>query len=286
MNTNIINRTDLVNLLFKDLNHIDVISPEEEERLFDIYRNPESTDEEKTAARDRLVMGNARLIVSLVKPFATEENFLDLFSEGAMGVMEAIDKFEPTRGLRLMSYALHYVRQRVNLYVCRVQPTVVNVNYNNIPKIRKASERFRQDHGREASEFELADLCQEMYGIKIKDPRDLMSALIVSTGASVADGDDVMDLEETDEYVQRTASENGYEETAANEETLSTVQTLLGALSEKERDIICMSFGIGYSHPYSNDDIGMKYDCCAERIRQIVAGAIKKLRTAGVSVAR
>lgn len=283
MKTNIINRTDLVNLLFKDLSHIEVISPEEEEKQFNIYHDPNSTESEKQAARDRLVLGNARLIVSLVKPFATEENFLDLFNEGALGVIEAIDKFEPTRGLRLMSYALHYVRQRVNLYVCRVQPTVVNVNYNNVPKIKKAAEAFRQEFGREPNEFELADRCKDMFGINVKDPRDLQAALVLSTSASMADGNDVVTLEESDEFTQKTATENGYETHVANEEQAAAVQELLGALSQKERDIVCMSYGIGYGHGYSNDDIALKYDCCAERIRQILNSALKKLRAASVT---
>ena len=274
---NFIERTNTVNALFKAANANDTISVEEEMMLINIYKDEKSSEEEKVTARNKLITGNLRYIIKLVKDFAgTGNDFDDLFQESILGIEDALDEYDVTTGTRFWTFAKHYIHQRVNLYLTRTAPLVVPANYTMQPKIKKARARFFQEHEREATEDELIDYIQELYGIKIKNRSDLYGVGLSYIQETYND-DDNREVQD-EEFNLKTASMNAFEEASERDEISDSMRKAMLTLSTKEREILCLAYGIGVDRQYKDYEIGEKMNYTSERIRQIRKKAEEKLK--------
>ena len=227
------------------------------------------------AALDKLVRANLRFVVSVAKQYQNQGLSLqDLINEGNLGLVKAAQRFDETRGFKFISYAVWWIRQSI-LQAVAEQARIIRLPMNQVgalAKVKKAISLMEQKLQRRPTAKEVA----EAVGMEEEKVEHLMSlnARHVSTDAPLDDNDDtnILDVFVQDNEVQT--------DTAVEQESASrAIRHSLDLLSEKERTILCMYFGLGTQREYSLEEIAMKLDISRERTRQIRDRALKRLRS-------
>jgi RNA polymerase sigma factor (sigma-70 family) len=240
-------------------------------------------------ARRHLIEANLRLVLNIAKQYRHMGiPFADLISEGNIGLMTAIDKFNPELGHRLSTYATWWIRQRILRYIISNQSIIRVPEHiiDKINKLRKETEKFRQRENREPTISELA----EQSGMSEEDIRKFSSAvpyiMSLEGGFEHSDGDELQ--ESVQPIADRVSGDNELFLRTLDE---ITVRSLLQHLDEKERYVICRRFGLqlddGERGSISQYDEGATLESLArergvsrERIRQIEREALRKMRKA------
>ena len=226
-------------------------------------------------ALDKLVRANLRFVVSVAKQYQNQGLSLqDLINEGNLGLVKAAQRFDETRGFKFISYAVWWIRQSI-LQAVAEQARIIRLPMNQvgaISKVKKAVSILEQKLERRPTVKEIA----EAVGIDEDKVEQLLSlnSRHVSTDAPLDDSDDAsfLDVFVQDDEVQ---TDNAVEQESTNR----AIRHSLDLLSEKERTIVCMYFGLGTQREYSLEEIAMKLDISRERIRQIRDRALKRLRS-------
>lgn len=277
-------RTNSVKALFRDLSKVKRISTEDEEMYIRVYKDPQSSEEAKQAAKEKIITGNLRYVISMAKRYSVDgEDFNDIFQEGAKSLSAALDDFDLDKGVIFMTFASYYVQRAINQYINTVRPSVVTSNYALQPKIKKVASTFRNENGREPNETELIDLLKSEYGVKIKNVSDLYGAMVTSI-SEAKDDDDDYHMSDDALFNEKTASMNEYEEQAEAEGLSDTMRVAMQALNDKERKVISMAYGIGFNRSYKDYEIGEEMGYTSERIRQIRKKAESKIKNAYTAV--
>ena len=224
-------------------------------------------------ALEKLTKANLRFVVSVAKQYQNQGLSLpDLINEGNLGLIKAAEKFDETRGFKLISYAVWWIRQSI-LQALAEQSRIVRLPLNQVGslnKINKAFARFEQEHERTPSAEELANEL-ELPKEKVTDTLRVAGRHI-SVDAPFADGEDNSLLD----VLVNTDSPNA-DRGLINESLATEVERALEILTERERDIIRYFFGIGCSE-MTLEEIGEKFGLTRERVRQIKEKAIRRLR--------
>ena len=225
-------------------------------------------------ALERLTKANLRFVVSVSKQYQNQGLSLqDMINEGNLGLIKAAQRFDETRGFKFISYAVWWIRQSI-LQALAEQSRIVRLPLNQVGslnKIKKTTSRLEQKFERMPSESEIAEE-MEVADHKINSALKIATKYI-STDAPMGEDEDTNflelyipnDVEDTDESLMR-------------ESLGSEIQRSLASLSDKERDVINMYYGIGMSHGLTLEEIGDKFDLSRERVRQIKEKAIRRLR--------
>ena len=226
-------------------------------------------------ALDKLVRANLRFVVSVAKQYQNQGLSLqDLINEGNLGLVKAAQRFDETRGFKFISYAVWWIRQSI-LQAVAEQARIIRLPMNQvgaIAKVKKAVSLLEQKLERRPTTKEIADAVG-MDEDKVEQLLSLNSRH-VSTDAPLDDSDDAnfLDVFVQDDEVQT--------DTAVEQESTSkAIRHSLDLLSEKERTIICMYFGLGTQREYSLEEISMKLEISRERTRQIRDRALKRLKS-------
>lgn len=225
-------------------------------------------------ALEKLTKANLRFVVSVAKQYQNQGLSLpDLINEGNLGLIKAAKRFDETRGFKFISYAVWWIRQSI-LQALAEQSRIVRLPLNQVGslnKISKESSRLEQRFERQPSADELAEAL-DMPEDKVLAAMKI-STRFISMDAPISPDEDTkfVDLFVTDDT---PATDNNL----IKESLMREIQRSLATLTEKERDVINLYYGIGMPHGLTLEEIGAKFDLTRERVRQIKEKAIRRLK--------
>ena len=266
-----------LNDYLKEINKYKILTAAEESELIKQMRNGDQN------ARTKLIASNQRFVYAVAKRYGNEDNVLDLVNEGNIGLIQALDAFDETKGTRFLSCAIWYIRRQINGYLNSDNLLIRKTNNTKtVYKLSKIKEKFFAEHNRYPEVDEVADILENEYGLKIKDKTDLLDINTLSI-STCFDDEDARAFENSPYFSEKTAVDSEYL-TEMDQEFNSMVSgTLLSTLTEREKTIILMSFGIGYNKEYTNAEIAEEVGMSSERVRQLKKTAIEKMQKLAVA---
>ena len=261
MKKSIITNTEEIQQYIKDIRKISVISHERQEEIFALLNDKKITKELKSKLHEELILGNLRFVISVAKMYQNQGmDIMDLISEGNIGLMKAAERFDPTSGLKFISYAVWWVRQSIMAFLNENARTI------RIPSnlVQEAQKNKKQDLSDE----------DKFYINNSEDTTPIGTQLPYCVGLYREineDGDQLIDVIPNRDVVSPDEILN------TPEEIKKKVSLMLGVLDEREKTIIEKYYGL--TGIESNlEDLGDEFGCTKERIRQLRDKAIKKLR--------
>ena len=263
-----ININDPVRMYLKEIGRISLLSPEEE---LELSERVASGDE---AAINKLAESNLRLVVSIAKRYVGRGLlFLDLIQEGNIGLMKAVDKFDSDKGYKFSTYATWWIRQAITRALAD-QARTIRVPVHMVETINKMSRIQRQltlELNREPSEDELA----KKMGISVEKVREVIkiSQEPVSLETPIGEEDD----SHLGDFIKDESSMSP-EEYATNEILKEEIKSVLMTLQVREQEVLELRFGLVDGTCHTLEEVGKKFNVTRERIRQIEAKALRKLR--------
>lgn len=260
---------DSVRLYLREIGKIPLLNPEEELAL------AHKVKEGDKDAKDKMAEANMRLVVSIAKRYSGRGlDFLDLIQEGNTGLLRAVEKFDPDKGFKFSTYATWWIRQAITRAIADQARTIrIPVHMvETINKLLRTQRRLTQELNREPTNEEIAaamdmEVDKVEYVMKIKQD-------ITSLDANVRDDDDdsvLADFIEDDEAVSP-------EDAATTQLLKEQVKDMLGVLTDREQKILKMRFGLEDGKSHTLEEVGQEFSVTRERIRQIEAKALSKLR--------
>lgn len=262
---------DSVRLYLREIGKIPLLTAEEE---FELAQKVVSGDKR---AKDKMAEANMRLVVSIAKRYSGRGlDFLDLIQEGNTGLLRAVEKFDPDKGFKFSTYATWWIRQAITRAIADQARTIrIPVHMvETINKLLRTQRRMTQELNREptieelASELEMEPEKVE-YVMKIKQD---ITSLDAGVGRDGDDEDSVLG-----DFIEDEDSATP-EESAASQLLKEQVQDILSTLSDREQKIIKMRFGLENGKNHTLEEVGQEFAVTRERIRQIEAKALAKLR--------
>lgn len=259
---------DPVRMYLKEIGTVPLLSADEE---LELAKRKADGDEQ---AKERLIEANLRLVVSIAKRYTGRGmSFLDLVQEGNLGLIKGVEKFDYTKGYKLSTYATWWIRQSVTRALAD-QARTIRVPVHMVETINKMSKMQRKltlELGYEPSVTELAE------ALEMSEDKVMEIMQIAREPASL----ETPIGEEDDSNLGDFVADNNVVTPEGNVESVMLrehIDALLGDLKERERQVIVLRFGLEDGHPRTLEEVGKEFNVTRERIRQIEAKALRKLR--------
>lgn len=259
---------DPVHLYLKEIGGYPLLSIEDE---IELSKKIEQGDEH---AKQQLAESNLRLVVSIAKRYVGRGlSFLDLIQEGNLGLIKAVEKFDYTKGFKFSTYATWWIRQAITRSIADQSRTIrIPVHMSEvINKTYRVSRNLMQELGREPTEIELA----EAMDLSVDKVRDILkvSADPISLDTPIGEEDDshLGDFIRDDNII-------GPEDAASYSILRDQIAKLLDTLTEREQRVLVLRFGLVDGRSRTLEEVGKEFNVTRERIRQIEAKALRKLR--------
>ena len=247
----------------------------------DINRRMSIGEAKARRAKKDMVEANLRLVISIAKKYTNRGlQFLDLIQEGNIGLMKAVDKFEYRRGYKFSTYATWWIRQAITRSIADQARTIrIPVHMiETINKLSRISRQMLQEMGREPTPEEL--------GVRMEMPEEKVLRVLkiakepISMETPIGDDEDshLGDFLDSDSNLGEGASVGSPMETATSEGLREATRGVLSGLTAREAKVLRMRFGIDMNTDHTLEEVGKQFDVTRERIRQIEAKALRKLR--------
>ena len=259
---------DPVKIYLKEIGRVPLLSPDEETEL------AKRMAEGDSYAKKRLSEANLRLVVSIAKKYVGRGmQFLDLIQEGNLGLLKAVEKFDYTKGFKFSTYATWWIRQAITRAIADQARTIrIPVHMvETITKVKKVSSQLLHETGHDPSAEEIADKL-EMPAERVREiMRIAQDPVSLETPIGEEDDSNLGDFVADGNVV---TPEGNVESVMLREH----IDALLGDLKERERQVIILRFGLEDGRSRTLEEVGKEFDVTRERIRQIEAKALRKLR--------
>ena len=259
---------DPVRMYLKEIGKVPLLTAQEE---IDLAKRMEAGDEN---AKQKLCEANLRLVVSIAKKYVGRGMlFLDLIQEGNLGLIKAVDKFDWTKGYKFSTYATWWIRQAITRSIADQARTIrIPVHMvETINKLIRVSRQLLQEEGREPTPDEIA----EEMGISVEKVREILKIAQEPVSLETPIG------EEEDSHLGDFIPDDDAPapaEAAAFSMLKEQLVDVLGTLTEREQKVLKLRFGLEDGRARTLEEVGKKFDVTRERIRQIEAKALRKLR--------
>lgn len=263
---------DLVRMYLKEIGHVQLLTPDEEVEL---AKKTESEDPEvRKRAKKELAEANLRLVVNIAKKYMGRGlPFLDLIQEGNIGLMRAVEKFDYKRGFKFSTYATWWIKQAITRAIADQARTIrIPVHMvENINKQIKVQRQLTQELGREPTPEEIA----EKMGCDVERVNEILkiSQEPVSMELPVGDEDDT----HLGDFIQDENLRSPMDE-AAKTQLHEQLMEAIDTLTDREKRVVMLRFGLEDGRPHTLEEVGKEFSVTRERIRQIEAKALRKLR--------
>ena len=261
--------TGPLQIYLNEIGQIPLLSEAEEREL------GEKSAAGDASARQKLAEGNLRLVVSLAKHYTGRGvPIMDLIQEGNMGLMHAAEKYDHTKENRFSTYAAWWIKEAMQRAIDQ-QSREIRVPVHvaeNMKRVQKAARELQQSLGRDATPAEIAQKLGDKTEAEVKDIISYLQSPVSLESPVGEDGED--SLGDLMEDRTETTPEEAMNILARQEE----VQELLGSLTEREQQVIRLRYGLGEERPQTLEEIGSMLGVTRERVRQIEARAMEKLR--------
>ncbi len=264
---------DPVRMYLKEIGQVPLLSAEREKELAEIMATS-SDEQEKEKAKNELVEANLRLVVSIAKRYVGKGMFfLDLIQEGNLGLMKAVDKFDSCKGFKFSTYATWWIRQAITRAIADQARTIrIPVHMvETIHKVTRYSRQMLQELGREAT----ADEIGEKMGMSAEKVREILKIAQDPVSLETPIGE-----EEDSHLGDFIPDEDAPEPSEVASATIlrEVIERELNTLTPREAHVIKLRFGLYDGRTRTLEEVGKEFDITRERIRQIEAKALRKLR--------
>ncbi|MCI6542317.1 MAG: RNA polymerase sigma factor RpoD [Firmicutes bacterium] len=264
-----VNVDDPVKMYLKDIGKVPLLTSEEEVELAKRMMEGDS------AARAKLSESNLRLVVSIAKRYVSRSNmqFLDLIQEGNIGLLKAVEKFDHTKGFRFSTYATWWIRQSITRAIADQARTIrVPVHMvETINKLTRVTRQLIQKLGRDPTVSEIATAMGLSEERVMEIQRIAMDPISLETTIGDEEDSKISDFIEDETALSPLEATS---QTLLREQLLSVIETL----TPREQKVIRMRYGLDNAHPRTLEEVGKEFNVTRERIRQIEAKALRKLR--------
>lgn len=254
----------------QEIARVELITPEEEVKLARLIKQGDQK------ALDKLTKANLRFVVSVAKQYQNQGLTLpDLINEGNLGLIKAAQRFDETRGFKFISYGVWWIRQSI-MQALAEQSRIVRLPLNKVGltnRISRAYSQLEQEYERTPTAEELANYLD----VELEEVSSTISvaARHVSMDSPLSDGEESTLID----ILVNGNADSADKQIMFKDSLRLEVQRSLSLLTPRQKEVICLFYGIGIDEPVGLEDLGLKYGLTRERVRQIKDKALEKLRT-------